>query len=585
MKTSKIIIALWASLLLLAACENSKGLQKNVYQSPRHYTPDTQTESIVENESKAAPVVKAYRKKKDKIKKAKEPVVPAVKLKKEVELMEDVEVVEEPEVEVAFCQGTPQKQEYNDNTYDAIQDNEFMLAQQDPLSTFSIDVDNASYSVVRQYLVNGQIPPANAVRIEELINYFDYNYAQPTSEHPFSIYTEVASAPWNPQHKMVMMGIKGKDLDYQNLKPGNLVFLIDTSGSMGDENKLPLLIKSFKLLVNHLPKNSKVAIVTYAGSAGLVLPPTKIKYKTKILSALDHLYAGGSTAGGAGIKLAYKIAEDQYLSKGNNRVILATDGDFNVGAHSPAEMVDLIKKEKEKDIYLTILGFGMGNYKDGMMEQISNAGNGNYFYIDAYSEAQKVFQKELVANMFTIAKDVKIQVEFNPTAVKAYRLIGYANRKLANKDFTDDTKDAGELGAGHTVTALYEIIPAGSSENVSGTDPLKYQNVQNTDKNSELLTVKLRYKPIKSNVSKLIAIPVANNNKEWQQAGNDFRFACSVAGFGMLLRDSKFKAQTDIKLVKKLVAGNADYQDIYKNEYITLLDKYEALAAARKIDN
>ena len=585
MKTSKIIITLWASLLLLAACENSKGLQKNVYKSPRHNTPNTVKENIVENDSKPAPVVKANRKKKDKNRRAKEPVVPSVKLKKEVAEMEDADMIAEPEIKVAYRKVAPQQQEYDDNTYDAIQDNEFMLAQQDPLSTFSIDVDNASYSVVRQYLVNGGIPPANAVRIEELINYFDYSYAQPTGEHPFSVFTEVASAPWNAQHKMVMVGIKGKDLDYQNLKPGNLVFLIDTSGSMGDENKLPLLIKSFKLLVNQLPKNSKVAIVTYAGSAGLALPPTRIKYKKKILSALDHLYAGGSTAGGEGIKLAYKIAEDQFLSKGNNRVILATDGDFNVGAHSPADMVDLIKKEKEKDIYLTILGFGMGNYKDGMMEQISNAGNGNYFYIDTYSEAKKVFQKELVANMFTIAKDVKIQVEFNPTAVKAYRLIGYANRKLANKDFNDDTKDAGELGAGHTVTALYEIIPAGSSENVEGTDPLKYQNVQNTVDNSELLTVKLRYKPIKSNVSKLIAIPVSNTNKEWQQAGSDFRFACSVAGFGMLLRDSKFKAQTDIKLVKKLVAGNPDYQDIYKNEYITLLDKYEALVASSKLHN
>jgi len=581
MKTTKLILGLATTLFITIACENSKKIQQTQYH-PSTQKAVSQPETIALEEVKnEIPVSKKTKNEtktpKPASKKSVRKVEPIIEAAEPVRGNHDVYVVEH-EIKQQIYIPT------NNNDYDVIEDNSYYLALQNPLSTFSIDVDNASYSIVRQYIMNGSLPPANAVRIEELINYFDYGYQQPDGEHPFSIYTEVAQAPWNDKHQIVMIGIKGKDLDYDNLRPSNLVFLIDTSGSMGDKNKLPLLIKSFEILVNNLPDNSKVAIVTYAGSAGLVLPATKIKHKEKILNALKNLHAGGSTAGGAGIKLAYKIAEEQFISNGNNRVILATDGDFNVGTHSKAEMVSLIKDMKKKNIYLSILGFGMGNYKDNMMEQISNAGNGNYFYIDNYSEALKVFKKELVANMFTIAKDVKIQVEFNPVNVKAYRLIGYANRKLDNKDFNDDTKDAGELGAGHTVTALYEIIPAGSNEVVPGTDELKYQKILLGGKSDELLTVKLRYKPIKSNKSKLIKIPVLKQNKNCQQANDDFKLACSVAGFGMLLRNSEYKGKTNIQLLKKLVTGNKDYKDMYKNEYITLLDKFETLSTSNTLN-
>ena len=541
MKTKSLLLVL---LLVgtVISCDNSKGItKKRTYDTTRRYqTPTPQ---------------------------------------KDLE-MDKKRLNEMPVLQEIICEEEIQDN-HNTNEYDYIKDNDYLLAKTNPLSTFSIDVDNAAYSVVRQHLNRGVLPPKDAVRVEEMINYFDYHYAQPTGEHPFSVFTEVASAPWNSKHQLVMLGINGKNLDFDNIKPSNLVFLIDTSGSMSDNNKLPLLKKSFKVLLNNLPENSKVAIVAYAGSAGVVLPSTSVKEKKKILRALNRLSSGGSTAGGAGIKLAYKIAFQNYKANGNNRVILATDGDFNVGTSSSSEMVRLIQKQKEKNIYLSILGFGMGNYKDGRMEQISNAGNGNYFYIDNYSEALKVFKKDLLANMFTIAKDVKIQVEFNPAKVKAYRLIGYVNRKMANKDFNDDTKDAGELGPGHTVTALYELVPAGSSEKINGTDNLKYQKVQIDRTSSELLTVKLRYKPIKSNKSKLIKIPVLTSKKEWKQASKDYQFAASVAGFGMLLRDSKYKGNTSPKLLRELAWQSKDYNDKYKNEYITLIDRYEEIVSQK----
>ncbi len=577
MKTKSLLLVL---LLVgtVISCDNSKGITKErTYGTTRRYqtpTPQKDLEIEVDDDAVTNSTVKTEVKK-DK------------KRLNEMPVLQEI-MYEENDVEddVFYCKTEEIQDNHNTNEYDFIKDNDYLLAKTNPLSTFSIDVDNAAYSVVRQHLNRGVLPPKDAVRVEEMINYFDYHYAQPAGEHPFSVFTEVASAPWNSQHQLVMVGINGKDLDFDNIKPSNLVFLIDTSGSMSDRNKLPLLKKSFKVLLNNLPENSKVAIVAYAGSAGLVLPSTSVKEKKKILRALNRLSSGGSTAGGAGIKLAYKIAFQNYKANGNNRVILATDGDFNVGASSSSEMVRLIQKQKEKDIYLSILGFGMGNYKDGRMEQISNAGNGNYFYIDNYSEALKVFKKDLLANMFTIAKDVKIQVEFNPAKVKAYRLIGYVNRKMANKDFNDDTKDAGELGPGHTVTALYELVPAGSSEKINGTDDLKYQKVQIDRTSSELLTVKLRYKPIKSNKSKLIKIPVLTSGKEWKQASKDYQFAASVAGFGMLLRDSKYKGNTSPKLLRELAWQSKDYNDKYKNEYITLIDRYEEIVSQKPmVDN
>ena len=516
--------------------------------------------------------------------KLKEPAVVKKTKLEEIEAVEDDEIdkiIEAPEEEEVIAYMVSPKQpvlDHNTNEYNYIAENNYKNVRQEPLSTFSIDVDNASYSIVRQHLQNGQLPPKDAVRIEEMINYFDYNYKQPTGEHPFSVYTEIGTSPWSEKHLLAMIGIKGKMLDYDNLKSSNLVFLIDTSGSMSDENKLPLLQKAFALLINNLPKNSKIAIVSYAGSAGLVLESTSVKHKDKILVALKNLHSGGSTAGGAGIKLAYKTAMNNLIKNGNNRVILATDGDFNVGTSSSAALIRLIKEKKKSNVYLSILGFGMGNYKDGRMEAISNAGNGNYFYIDNYSEAKKVFQKELLANLFTVAKDVKIQVEFNPKQVKAYRLIGYVNRKMANQDFNDDKKDAGELGTGHTVTALYEIIPAGTtSDDVTTTDPLKYQTTVATTDSNELMTVKLRYKPIKSDVSKLIRVPVINSQEEWMQTSTNFQFASAVAGFGMLLRDSKYKGALNPSLVRKLASQSKSYDDSYKNEFITLIDKYEAI--------
>jgi len=443
--------------------------------------------------------------------------------------------------------------EHNTEEYGKIIENPFLGAKDNPLSTFSIDVDNAAYSNVRRYLTQwNQLPPNGAVRLEEMINYFDYNYPQPTGEHPFSVNMELSQAPWAQEHQLLHIGLQGKDLNYDELKPSNLVFLIDCSGSMSSNNKLPLLKKGLKMLLSQLDDKDKVAIVAYAGAAGLVLPATPASQANKILSALDRLEAGGSTAGGQGIELAYKTAQEALIEGGNNRVILATDGDFNVGPSSSSDLVDLITEKRKLDIYLTICGFGMGNYKDDSMEQISNAGNGNYFYIDNEKEAKKVFVREMRANMFSIAKDVKIQIEFNPQWVKAYRLVGYENRLLNAEDFDDDTKDAGELGAGHTVTAIYEIIPQGSAstQKVTQQPALKYQDAPSIKNNSsDLMTLKLRYKPLDSDKSKLLEF---NLNKEAavEQTSDNFRFSAAVAAFGMLLRDSEFKGTANFDKVK-----------------------------------
>ncbi len=477
----------------------------------------------------------------------------------------------------------PENQEvedFNTEEYDRIYENDFLDVTQNPLSTFSIDVDNASYSNIRRFIQNNQLPPKDAVRIEEMINYFSYNYPQPSGEHPFSIYTEIGECPWETNHSLLHIGIQGKSLDYENIKPGNLVFLLDVSGSMSDKNKLELVKKSIKLMLENPGSKDKISIVVYAGAAGVVLPPTPATDKRTIIRALDKLEAGGSTAGGEGIELAYKLAKENLLPEGNNRVILCTDGDFNIGTSSTGDLVRLIEEKRKDNIYLTICGYGMGNYKDGRMEQISNAGNGNYFYIDNIAEAEKVFVKELRANMFTIAKDVKIQIEFNPAYVKSYRLIGYENRVLAKEDFNNDAKDAGELGAGHTVTALYEIIYAGAKDRAGKVDDLKYQrNTLSASANSdEMLTLKLRYKPIESEKSKLVTTVVENNHAEQKKLSDDFRFSASVAAFGLILRDSKYKGNANYQMIKDL-AQNATQSntDEYKEEFIRLVKSAELL--------
>ncbi|MCH8021348.1 VWA domain-containing protein [candidate division KSB1 bacterium] len=471
---------------------------------------------------------------------------------------------------------------HNTEEYSKINDNVFLSPGTNPLSTFSIDVDAASYANVRRFLNSGQLPYKDAVRIEELVNYFNYDYEDPKGEHPFSVTTEVSQAPWNPDHKLVHIGLQGKKLDYEDMKPSNLVFLVDVSGSMKSPNKLSLLKSAFKLLVKNLDDRDRIAIVAYAGAAGLVLPSTPAKERSTILSALDKLEAGGSTAGGAGIKLAYKVAKENLIEDGNNRVILATDGDFNVGVSSTSELVRTIEEKRNDGIFLTICGFGMGNYKDGRMESISNAGNGNYFYIDNILEANKVFVKEMRATLFTIAKDVKIQIEFNPAKVQAYRLIGYENRMLKSEDFNDDKKDAGELGAGHTVTALYEIIPVGvKSDFIKSVDELKYQKgeVTNQASSDELMTVKLRYKRPKEDTSRLLSMVIKDKATDLANSSDNFKFSAAVAEFGMLLRDSEFKSEASYDNVLKLAnEAKGDDSEGYRAEFVQLVKKASLLA-------
>ncbi len=468
--------------------------------------------------------------------------------------------------------------EYNTESYDLINENIFKEVVSNPLSTFSIDVDRASYSNVRRFLNNNTMPYQDAVRIEELVNYFDYDYPQPENGDPFSVNMEIGECPWSAKHQLLMIGLQGEDVSKEDIPAGNLVFLIDVSGSMGSPNKLPLLVQSFKLLTKNLRNDDRVAIVVYAGAAGCVLESTPGSEKAKIIAALDLLESGGSTAGGEGIRLAYKIAKENFIPGGNNRVILATDGDFNVGASSDSEMTRLIEKKRDEGVSLSVLGFGMGNYKDSKMEQISNAGNGNYAYIDNIMEAKKVFGEELWGTLYTIAKDVKIQVEFNPGKVKAYRLIGYENRILNNEDFNDDRKDAGDIGCGHTVTALYEIIPAGSEEDVSNVDPLEYQNNQ-TVKSKNLLTLKLRYKNPDESESKLILKKVTAKDIQKIMSSENFRFAASVAEFGMLLRGSEFKSSSSydhaLDLAKNSV-GEDEYG--YRKEFVKMVETASLLS-------
>ncbi len=479
----------------------------------------------------------------------------------------------------------PNPPEENSESYSPITENGFHRVADQPLSTFSIDVDNASYANIRRFLTQGQLPPQDAVRIEECINYFHYTYADSEGEHPFSITADIGTTPWNSQSKLVLIGLQAKRIEAKNLPASNLVFLIDVSGSMSEANKLPLLKKSFRLLSEQLRPQDRVSMVVYAGAAGLVLPSTSGSNKQAIYAALDNLQAGGSTAGGEGLRLAYEVAQQHFLREGNNRVILATDGDFNVGESSDDAMMRLIEEKRKTGVYLSVLGFGMGNYKDSKMEVLADKGNGNYAYIDNLLEARKVLVEQMGGTLHVLAKDVKLQVEFNPAQVASYRLIGYENRMLKSEDFNDDTKDAGEMGAGHSVTALYEIIPVGNSSPMPNIDPLKYGRNENPKSqpemdhdlsanhySEELLTVKFRYKKPTEEKSRLLTRMLKNSSRPIEQASENLRFAASVAGFGMLLRHSQYQGQLTFDQVASLAEG-ARSQDPegYRAEFLRLV--------------
>lgn len=468
--------------------------------------------------------------------------------------------------------------------YGTFVENKYIAVQDEALSTFSIDVDRASYSNIRRHLNQMQQPPKDAIRIEEMVNYFNYNYPQPTDKHPFLVETEVSDCPWNKEAKLVQIGLQGKKIDLENAPISNLVFLIDVSGSMSSANKLPLLKASLTLLINNMRAKDKMAMVVYAGAAGLIQASTSDK--NKLLEALDKLQAGGSTAGGAGIELAYKIAKKNLVSDGNNRVIIATDGDFNVGGSSTTDLEKLIVEKRKDDIFLTVLGYGMGNYKDDRMEVLADKGNGNYAYIDNIKEAKKTLVKEMGGTLYTIAKDVKLQIEFNPVQVKSYRLVGYENRLLNKEDFNDDTKDAGELGAGHTVTALYEIILSDNykeSKKEKNVDDLVYQKNRATalaQNSKDLMTIKLRYKEPKGTKSILMALPVAKDIKPISAASENFRFATAVAGFGMLLRDSEFSKELTYDAVLELANGaKGTDTEGYRKEFIGMVKNVRSMSA------
>jgi Ca-activated chloride channel homolog len=470
------------------------------------------------------------------------------------------------------------QEQQNTEEYGIIVENNFVSANTTPLSTFSIDVDNAAYSNVRRFIEEGQMPPNGAVRIEEMINYFDYDYAAPTNGDPLAIHSEISTCPWNEKHQLVQISLKGKEISTENLPAANLVFLIDVSGSMNQSNKLPLVQASLKLLAEQLREKDRVAIVTYAGNATVALASTSGANKNKIIEAIENLESGGSTAGAEGIKTAYEIARKNFIKDGgNNRVILTTDGDFNVGISSDDELVKMIEQERKSNVFLTVLGYGMGNYKDEKMQQLADKGNGNHAYIDNINEAKKVLVNEFGSSLFTIAKDVKLQVEFNPTKVGSYRLIGYENRMLQQEDFNNDKKDAGELGAGHIVTALYEIIPVGVKDTfVTKVDALKYKkvSVDTLAFANEMMNVKIRYKHIDSDKSELMANPILDEKKSIENVSENFRFAAAVAEFGMLLRNSDFKQSSSYEKVIAL-AETAKGKDVngYRKAFIELVEK------------
>lgn len=465
--------------------------------------------------------------------------------------------------------------------YSSIHENGFKQVGEAPLSTFSIDVDAASYSNMRRYINKGKLPPFDAIRTEELVNYFTYDYAKPTGKDPVKITMEAADCPWNPEHRLVRIGLKAKEIPTDHLPASNLVFLIDVSGSMWGADRLDLVKSSLKLLVNNLREKDKVAIVTYSGSATVKLESTPGSDKEKIREAINELTAAGSTAGGAGIKLAYNIAKKNFVDNGNNRIILCTDGDFNVGVSSVEGLEQLIEKERKSGVFLTVLGYGMENYKDNRVQVLAEKGNGNHAYIDNLQEANRVLVGEFGATMHTVAKDVKLQVEFNPSLVQAYRLIGYESRLLKDEDFNNDAKDAGDLGAGHTVTAFYEVIPVGvKNDYVGKVDELKYQKKQpvtvKPTGSNELLTVKLRYKAPDSNTSKKMELPFVDNKRN--NASSDFRFASAVAMFGQLIRESDFKGEATYDKVIALAKEGLDNDDRgYRREFIRLVEAAKGL--------
>lgn len=467
---------------------------------------------------------------------------------------------------------------FNTEGYAGIDENGFKNVRYNPLSTFSIDVDNASYSNIRRFINSGVLPPPDAVRIEEMINYFKYDYTEPEGVHPFSVYSELAGCPWNSRHQLLLVGLRGKSIDKTSLPSSNLVFLIDVSGSMNVPNKLPLLKSAFGLLVNELRAQDHVAIVVYAGTSGLVLESTPGNKKEVIINAINYLEAGGSTAGGAGLRLAYSVASENFVRGGNNRIILATDGDFNVGESSNGGMERLVEENRDRGIFMTVLGFGMGNIKDDKMEIIADKGNGNYSYIDNLQEARRVLVREFGGTLFTIAKDVKFQVEFNPAKVESYRLIGYENRLLKEEDFNDDRKDAGEMGSGHNVTALYELVPAGSDEKIPSIDPLKYQGAgksnvtaMNTYQN-EYLTIKIRYKKPDGITSMLLEKPVKNYVNDMEDTSENLRFAAAVSEFGMILRNSEFRGSSSLEEAIRLAkSSRGEDEEGYRSEFIRLM--------------
>ncbi len=475
----------------------------------------------------------------------------------------------------------------NTEAYARIDDNPFHRVATAPLSTFSVDVDTASYANLRRFLREGSLPPKDAVRIEEMINYFTYDYPQPQKGEPFSITTEVTASPWNDKLSLVRIGLKAPAIDDAKVPARNLVFLLDVSGSMSSPNKLPLLRQAMTLLVNQLRPQDKIAIVTYAGNAGLVLPATNGREKDTIRSAIARLEPGGSTNGAAGIELAYQIAEANAIKGGINRVILATDGDFNVGTTSEGDLTRLIEKKRERGVFLTVLGFGMGNLKDATMEKLADRGNGNYAYIDDLDEARKVLVKEAGATLVTVAKDVKLQIEFNPATVAGYRLIGYENRLLRDEDFNDDKKDAGDIGAGHSVTALYEIVPAGVPVPAAKVDDLKYQQKPApapASASQELLTVKIRYKEPDGKTSKLLARPLPNNKVELAKTSVDLRWAAAMAGFGMMLRESPHRGNMSWLQVQAMAKGAVGTDaEGYRMQALVLIDQAMKLSSNKQI--
>ena len=502
-------------------------------------------------------------------------------IEEDVEIISDEAALMEPSANATskMILSSPQQQR-NAETYKEIKENPFVAVAQQPVTTFSADVDRAAYANVRRIIGYGQIPPKDAVRIEEMVNYFDYDYPAPEegSASPLRVSPELAPAPWNPNHLLLRIGLQAKKIDLAKAPPSNIVFLIDVSGSMDEENKLPLLKSSFKMLLGQLRPDDKIAIVTYANGTKVALPSTSVKDKEKIIKVLDNLYASGGTSGGRGIQLAYEQAQKSFIKNGNNRIILATDGDFNIGINNTTDLEKFIEKQRESGIYMSVLGFGIGNYRDDMAETIADKGNGNYAYIDNITEAKKVLVNELSGTLFAVAKDVKLQLEFNPKYVKEYKLIGYENRMLANEDFTNDKKDAGEIGAGHTVTALYELVP--SDGKVAQSLRYQSQELNEKGKGNELGFLKIRYKDPKVKDTKSVEItePLVFNKKALKETSTDYRFAASVAEFGILLRDNSNKANATYDQVIELAEGAIGKDpEGYRKEFVRLVKSVKIL--------